>query len=147
MKGPAQQLMLTLALESRSSSFGAINTFISPLVSLLCLQKPLELLKLSIISFFGILKLSQFPSMASFSNYLDALCSSAITSGGIFVNLSDQICLGPVVIDRAGATMIVHAHNSLFLCTTLSFESISIDTVLGLKTPRNWPQPNKSFNS
>lgn len=85
--------------------------------------------------------------MASFTAYLDALNSPAITPSGVFVNPAKQTCLGPTVVDPIGASEINYAHSSIMRATTLSAESISIDAVLGHKTPRNWLHFDKAFKN
>ncbi|GAB2292920.1 hypothetical protein Dimus_038227 [Dionaea muscipula] len=88
-----------------------------------------------------------FPSMATFSDYLDALNSTTIAFDGVITLSSGDTCLGPAVIDPIRASEIQYSHISIFLPTTLSDSSISIDAVINLKSPRNWPHIDKAFSA
>lgn len=86
-------------------------------------------------------------TMNSFKTYLKALTVPVITPGGVFVNSSGQSFLGPAVTDLHEAREIAPVHSSIFLCTPLSCEALSIQTVLGLKSPRHWPHQDQAFNA
>ncbi|GAB2270338.1 hypothetical protein Dimus_038841 [Dionaea muscipula] len=85
--------------------------------------------------------------MATFSDYLDALNSTAIASDGVAAFPSDNVFLGPAVVDIAMASEIRYSHISVFLPTTLSDASISIDAILNMRSPRNWPHMDKNFTN